>query len=280
MVDLAPARLSASFDAAYSSGERPSVPPERLLKALLLQCRFTIRSERELCPRIRTDLLFRWFLDMHPDEVVFDPTVFTHNRDRLDSHGLTRKFFDGVVRQAIEAGLASDDHFTVDGSLIQSHALFGERAGRLQGRAANLCHSVHALTENRQGLVLAVDVDEPNGTAERESALRMVDRLKRRRRVTPTTLGADMGFEAGPFLRALELRGIVPHVAIRPGRITRKDESADARRPARYRGGLAGYCRSQRKRKFVEEYFGWGKSIGPMPLLDDTARSDDRLIPS
>lgn len=320
MVDVALARISASFSAAYSEHGRPSVPPERLLKALLLQCVYTIRSERELCRRLRTDMLFRWFLDMHPDEAVFDHAVFTHNRDRLDSHGLTRKFFDSVVRQAIEAGLTSDEHFTVDGSLIQSHASLkslkriereatqsegpkdepprggptpksrrsrnepvdfkGERRtnethrsttdpeARLyrkgNGVAANLCHSVHALTENRHGLVLAVEVDEANGTAERESALRMVDRLKRRHGVAPTTLGADMGFDAGPFLLELESRRIEPHVAIRPGRIKRKDECAEARRRARDRRRLAGYCRSQRKRKLVEEYFGWGKLVGPM----------------
>lgn len=320
MVDLALARMSASFSAAYAAGGRPSVPPERLLKALLLQCLYTIRSERELCRRLRTDMLFRWFLDMQPDEATFDPTVFTHNRDRLDSHGLTRKFFDSVVRQAIDAGLTSDEHFTVDGSLIQSHASLkslkriereatesegpkdepprggpapksrrsrnepvdfkGERRtndthrsstdpeARLyrkgNGVAANLCHSVHALTENRHGLVLAVEVDEANGIAERESALRMVDRVRRRHALAPRTLGADMGFDAGPFLLELESRGIEPHVAIRPGRIKRKDECAEARRRARDRRRLAGYCRSQRKRKLVEEYFGWGKSVGPM----------------
>jgi transposase len=122
MVDRSLAEMSRTFKAAYSDVGRPGVPPETLLKALLLQCLYTIRSERELCRRLRTDLLFRWFLDLQPSDDVFDHSVFTHNRDRLGEHGITQKFFDSVVKQAIDAGLTSDEHFTVDGSLIQSHA--------------------------------------------------------------------------------------------------------------------------------------------------------------
>lgn len=320
LVDQALAGISASLSAAYSEKGRPSVPPERLLKALLLQSLYSIRSERELCRRLRTDLLFRWFLDMQPDEATFDATVFTHNRERLDDHGLTRKFFDGVVRQAIEAGLTSDEHFTVDGTLIQSHASLkrlkrieraanapetpsdepptpgpgpsarrsrnepvdfkGERRSnrthrsstdpearlyrKSSGVAANLCHSVNALTENRHGLVMAVDVDEANGTAERDGALRMVDRVRRRHGLRPKTLGADMGYDAGPFILALESRLIEPHVAIRPGQIKVRDESSEARHRTRERKRLAGYCRSQRKRKLVEEFFGWGKTVSSL----------------
>lgn len=320
MVDLALARMSASLGAAYADHGRPSVPPERLLKSLLLQCLYSIRSERELCRRLRTDLLFRWFLDMQPDEVVFDHAVFTHNRERLDTHGLTRKFFDGVVHQAIQAGLTSDEHFTVDGTLIQSHAslkslkriereakssdspdedpppmtpttrgpgtrrsrneavdFHGERRSnkthrsttdpearlyrKSYGVAANLCHSVHALTENRHGLVMAIQVDEANGTSERSSALRMVDHLRRRHGVTLRTVGADKGYDAGPFILALEARQIEAHVAIRPGRINVRDASSQARHRTRERRRLIGYIRSQRKRKLVEEFFGWGKSV-------------------
>ncbi|GAB5441539.1 MAG: IS5 family transposase [Fuerstiella sp.] len=110
------------FSHAYSRNGRPSVPPERLLKAMLLMAVYSIRSERQLCERIDTDLLFRWFLDMSPEEQAFDPTVFTYNRPRMDEHGITAAFFDAVLSQAIEAGLCSDDHFSVDGTMIESYA--------------------------------------------------------------------------------------------------------------------------------------------------------------
>jgi transposase len=114
--------LGEQFDEAYSSLGRPSVPPERLLKALLLMALYSIRSERQLVERIDTDLLFRWFLDMTPDDVAFDATTFTHNRPRLDQYGLTAAFFDAVLQRAIAAGLTSDEHFSVDGTLIESYA--------------------------------------------------------------------------------------------------------------------------------------------------------------
>jgi transposase len=113
--------MTAKFDVAYSSTGRPSVPPERLLKALLLMALYSVRSERQLCERIDTDLLFRWFLDLSPSEEAFDATSFTHNRPRLDAHGLTRSFFDAVVTEALTKGLCSE-HFSVDGTLIESFA--------------------------------------------------------------------------------------------------------------------------------------------------------------
>jgi len=113
--------MSAAFDAAYSRTGRPSVPPERLLKALLLMALYSVRSERQVCERIDTDLLFRWFLDLTPSDEAFDATTFTHNRTRLDAHALTATFFAAVVREAITAGLCSD-HFSVDGTLIESFA--------------------------------------------------------------------------------------------------------------------------------------------------------------
>ncbi len=113
--------LSAKFAAAYSRTGRPSVPPERLLKALLLMALYSVRSERQLCEAIDVNLLYRWFLDMQPSEEAFDATTFTHNRGRLDEHGLTRAFFDAVVQEALAAGLCSE-HFSVDGTLIESFA--------------------------------------------------------------------------------------------------------------------------------------------------------------
>lgn len=121
-VDAELAMLNDRFDAAYARHGRPSVPPERLLKALLLQCLYSLRSERQLVERIDTDLLFRWFLDMDPAEDAFDATAFTHNRQRLEDHGLIAAFFDGIVRRVLEAKLASEEHFSVDGTLIESYA--------------------------------------------------------------------------------------------------------------------------------------------------------------
>ncbi len=256
--------------------ESPSVAPERLLKALLLQSLYTIRSERELCRRLKTDLLFRWFLDMSPDEDVFVPTVFAHNRQRLAEHGLTQRFFAGVVAQAISAGLASDEHFAVDGSLIQSHASLkslrkiaragegdgndadggdddtptpggpprrtsrnesvdfkGESRGNATHRSATdpqarlarkgnnvgafLSHSMHALTENRNGFALAIEVDEANGRAERACALKMVRTVRRDHQLPIATLAADRGYDAGNFLCALEAESVKPHIAVRDG---------------------------------------------------------------
>lgn len=324
MVDAALSAMSRSFAAAYADTGRPGVPPETLLKALLLQCLYTIRSERELCRRLRTDLLFRWFLDLQPSDEVFDHAVFSHNRERLAAHGLTAKFFDGVVRQASAAGLTSDDHFTVDGTLIQSHASLkslkkiereaseeddrrdddgpnkpGGRPGKSRnasvdfkgqtranathrsatdpdarlarksdGVGALLCHSAHALAENRHGLVMAVAVGEASGTAEREHALSMLDHARRRHGVRPATLGADKGYDAGPFLLALIDRRIAPHVAIRPpprGKgIVRRDAGSWMRWLVRSERRTAGHKTSQRRRKMIEEFFGWAKSIAGM----------------
>ena len=315
MVDRALSDMSRTFKAAYSDTGRPGIPPETLLKALLLQCVYTIRSERELCRRLKTDLLFRWFLDLQPSDDVFDHSGFSHNRDRLAEHGITQKFFDRVVKQAIDAGLTSDEHFTVDGSLIQSHASLKSlkkieretnhkdgdddqgagRAGRNpsvdfrgerranathtsttdpqaklyrkgDGVGAFLCHSGHAITENRHGLVMSVRIDEASGTAERANTLKMLDHLERRHRVRPATLGADKGYDAGPFLIELERRWIEPHVAIKSGRIDPTSERADEGTWARWfvrseqRG--AAFKKSQRRRKLVEEFFGWVKTVG------------------
>lgn len=316
MVDEALRGMDRDFRAAYPRNGRPSVAPERLLKALLLQSLYTIRSERELCRRLKTDLLFRWFLDMTPDENVFVPTVFTHNRERLAEHGLTQRFFDGVVRQAVAAGLASDEHFTVDGSLIQSHASLkslkriaregdgedgdgdgdgpspggaprrksrnapvdfkGERRVndthrsttdpesrlyRKGGTGAYLSHSMHAMTENRHGLVVAVEVDEANGRSEREAALRMVTSVRRRHRLSVRTLGADAGYDAEAFLLDLKSRRIVPHVALRRPTVDAADAGGLARAAVQSMQRRRGYLMSQRRRKVVEEFFGWAKTI-------------------
>lgn len=262
MVDRALAGMSRAFKAAYCGVGRPGIPPETLLKALLLQCLYTIRSERELCRRLKTDLLFRWFLDLQPSDGVFDHSVFTHNRARLAEHGITQKFFDSVVKQAIEAGLTSDEHFTVDGSLIQSHASLkslkkierqaakdddgpsssggvggrnpsvafkGERRGNATHRSttdpeaklyrkgdgvgAFLCHSGHALTENRHGLVMSVRIDEANGTAERENTLTMLDHLERRHGAATRPIGPSTSAEGKVHLELLRTAPVMRQCA-------------------------------------------------------------------
>jgi transposase len=313
IVDTILKDLSPLFAAAYSQTGRPSVPPERLLKALLLMALYSIRSERQLVERIDTDLLFRWFLDMSPDDDVFDATAFTHNRPRLDKQGLTAAFFDAVLVKAVQAGLCSDEHFSVDGSLIESYAsiksfrpleeenqrnddansfkprnaevdFHGEkrtndthasrtdpeanlyRKGR--GKEAKLAHLGHALTENRHGLVLGVTTTEANGKAECQAALCLLDRLKSRHGLSPQTIGADKGYDSGPFYLELEQRGIEPHCAMlrqpdpdpRHIRPFRRDKVA-ARTRMRERLESVGYQISQRCRKKIEEYFGWMKTV-------------------
>jgi transposase len=333
MVDAALASMAHTLRAAYSEVGRPGIPPETLLKALLLQCLYTIRSERELCRRLKTDLLFRWFLDLQPSDDVFDHSVFTYNRERLSEHGITQKFFDRVVKQAIQAGLTSDDHFTVDGSLIQSHASLkslkkiereaskndendrgdGPSSGSASGRnpsvdfrgerrtnathqsttdpeaklykkgdgvGAFLCHSVHALTENRHGLVMGVRIDEANGTAERENTLKILDHVERRHALRPATLGADKGYDAGPFLVELERRWIEPHVAIKSGTIDplgdRADEGTWSRWFVRNEQHRVGFKKSQRRRKLVEEFFGWAKTVAGMRRARHVGRAKIR----
>lgn len=309
-VDAELKRMDATFSAAYGTTGRPSVPPERLLKAMLLQALYSVRSERQLVERIATDMLFRWFLDMDPAEDVFDHSAFSHNRGRLEEHGVVRAFFDGVVRQAMDAGLCSDDHFSVDGTLIQSHAslkslkpvgpvdpdgsdddrpsgsggrnasvdFHGQRRtnqthrsttdpdARLyrkgHGQPAYLCHSGHAISENRHGLIMAVAVDQADGHAERTQALAMLDELYEKHGIVPTTLAADKGYASGAFLSALAGRVVRPQVALPDVPIRGRSEDHDRRRTMRRRMNSVGYRRSQRRRKVIEEAFGWIKTVG------------------
>jgi transposase len=310
-VDRLLAEMSPAFERAYSRTGRPSVPPERLLKALLLMGLYSIRSERQLCERVDTDLLFRWFLDLQPSDKAFDPTTFSHNRQRLETHALTATFFDAVVTQAVHAGLCSE-HFSVDGTLIESfaaaksfrpkaepgdrgdangfqprnaevdfhgqkrtnetHASRTDPEARLYrkgvGREAKLAHMGHVLGENRHGLIVGVRVSEANGTAERDAALAMLTRAKRRHRLKPRTLGADKGYDAGAFLRKLERRQVTPHVPIvkdprDPKTVVCKKHIPDVRARRRMKGrlGTEGYALSQRCRKKIEEGIGWIKTV-------------------
>lgn len=311
MADHDLAKLSRRFDAAYAGEGRPSVPPERLIKAMLLQALYSIRSEAQLVDRIDHDLLFRWFLDLRLDEAVFDATVFSHNRARLERHDLIGAFFDHTVRRAMREGLISTEHFSVDGSLIEAYAsiksfrpkgqddddnngfksrnaevdFHGQKRSnathesgtdpdaklirKSDGQPARLAHALHAIVENRHGLVLAVEVNSPLDNSEPTTALSLVDRVNKRFKLKPKTLGADKGYDQGPFLRGLEERDIAPHVAMRGvqarsgGRKDRRrDDNAQARRRMRHRQRSRGYRISQRCRKKIEECFGWVKTIG------------------
>lgn len=296
--------LSPRWTALYAPTGRPSIPPEQLLRALLLQILYTIRSERQLMEQLDYNLLFRWFVGLNPDDAVWVPTVFTKNRDRLLAGDIAQAFLQGVLRQAQTRDLLSREHFTVDGTLLEAHASHksfqrtdgqtppptdkdrgnptvnfrGEKRSNTthrsvtdsdarmasKGTGATLCHLGSVLMENRHGLVVATDVRPPGGTAEPEAALALmrtqVPRAKR------WTLGADKGYDRGQFVTELRVAGVTPHVA--PNVHARRYQSAIDRRTTRHRG----YTVSQRKRKLVEEGFGWGKTIGLLRKLRHRGR--------
>lgn len=296
LADGALAALSPTFDAMYSRIGRPSIPPEQLLKASLLMAFYSVRSERLFCEQLDYNLLFRWFLDMNMEDPAFDHSTFSLNRQRLLDHEVAHRFFAAVVDQARRGRLMSADHFTVDGSLIEAWAsmksfkrkeagetdskkppddpsnptvnFHGEKRGnethqsttdpdaklakKGAGKEAKLAYSANALMENRNGLVVDLLVEQADGFAERRAAIAMLDRSvpgKRRR-----TLGADKGYDTGDFIASCRERDITPHVA---QHTTKRSSCVDAR-TARH----AGYEVSQRKRKLVEEIFGWMKSVG------------------
>ena len=289
--------LSRDFDAMYSAVGRPSVPPERLLKSMVLMALYSVRSERMFCEQLDYNLLFRWFLDMNIDEPSFEHSVFSQrNRERLLEHDVARKFFVAVVEQARAGGFMSAEHFTVDGTLIEAWAslksfrpksekpedrdppddagnptvdFHGEKrsnathasttdpdaklARKGNGKEAKLCYSAHALMENRNGLLVDLRVDEANGTAERLVALEMLhDNVLREGRIT---VAGDKGYDTRDFVEQCRFLGVTPHVAKNEG--PRRSSAIDGRTTRH-----PGYAVSQRKRKLVEEIFGWAKTIG------------------
>lgn len=291
LADEALRELEPIFDQMYAKGGRHSIPPERLLKALLLQALFSIRSERQLCEQIQYNMLYRWFLDMEMTEEAFAPTTFTKNRERLLKHEVSAQFFLAVVEQARSAKLMSSDHFSVDGTLLeawgsvrnfrpkdeddddQDNNGWGDFRGKKRsnethesktdpdaklwrkgkGREAKLCYGANALMENRNGLLVDFRVDIINGRLEREAALEMLDdSLDRHHRIT---LAADKGYDVKNFVAQLRERGIVPHVT---QNITTHRGSAIDGRTTRHES----YTTSQRVRRRIEEIFGWLKTIG------------------
>lgn len=291
--DKALESLGATFEAMYSDTGRPSIPPERLLKASLLMALYSVRSDRLFCESLGYNILFRWFLDMSLEEASFDPSTFSKNRERLIEHEVAAAFFDAVVKLARAKDLLSDEHFTVDGTLIEAWAsmksfkkkgektpppddpgnpgvdFHGERRSNVThesttdpeaklakkgaGQEARLAFSGNALMENRHGLCLDIHVRQADGYAEREAALAMLAR-QGRKRVKPKTLGADKGYHTKDFIARLRKRGIVPHVAQIERRQTPGLDGRTTRHP--------GYALSQKKRKRIEEVFGWLKTVG------------------
>jgi transposase len=331
VVDLALSTLDADFDALYAHEGRPSIAPERLLRAALIQILFSIRSERQLMEQLDYNLLFRWFVGLAIDEPVWVPTVFTKNRDRLLTTDMSKKLMAAILAHDKVAPLLSDDHFSVDGTLVEAWASFKsfkpkvaatggrspddpppdaegtsgietaektEAAGtsemtkldatsqaeigrnierdwrrrkwsnathasvtdpdarlyrKAKGRPAQLCYMGHALMENRNGFAVATELTHADGTAERRAAIDMLNAHDpgSMRRIT---LGADKGYDVAGFVADLRRMCVTPHIAAKV-----RGSAVDGRTTRH-----SGYDVSQKKRKLIEEAFGWGKTVGPI----------------
>jgi len=338
VVDAALVDLDAEFAPLYAVDGRPGIAPERLLRAALVQILFSIRSETQLMEQMQYNLLFRWFVGLSIDEPVWVPTVFTKNRDRLLNADIAKKLMAAILAHEKVAPLLSEDHFSVDGTLVEAWASFksfkpkaagsdappppdrppadqppaaGSNGGtdetkaqaetngeanemtstdttsaaeigrniehdwrgqmwsnathasvtdpdarlyrKAKGKPAQLCYMGHALTENRNGFVVEATLTHADGTAERRAVIAMLDALDpgSARRIT---LGADKGYDAAGFVAELRTMCVTPHIAAKT-----KGSAIDGRTTRH-----AGYAVSQRKRKLVEEPFGWGKTVGPI----------------
>jgi transposase len=294
ITDRALARMTTQFDTLYVKFGRPSIPPEKLLRALLLQALYTIRSERQLMEQIEYNLLFRWFVGLGMDDAVWAPTTFTKNRDRLLDGDIAAAFFDAVLLHADTERLLSDEHFTVDGTLLDAWAsqksfrprdqdppagggnptvnFHGERRTnathqsttdpdarlykKARGREARLGYLGHVLMEHRSGLIVKTMVTPADGHGERDAAVVMVEELPGRHRIT---VAADKGYDTRDFVAGLRAMHVTPHVA---QHTTGRRSAIDAR-TTRY----PGYAISQQKRKLVEQGFGWMKTIGGLRKL-------------
>src|SRR6478672_4618300 len=285
--------LWAKFNEWYSITGRPSIAPEKLLRALLLQILYTVRSERLLMEQLQYNLLFRWFVGLNMDEPVWVATVFSKNRDRLLEGEIASLFFAGVLEQARSADLLSDEHFSVDGRLIEAWAgqksfqrkdrsekpppdeagnptvdFHGEKrrnethqsttdadarlARKSGGHESKLAYCGNVLVENRNGLVVDTELLQCSGTAERDAAMLMAERVEGADRIT---LAADKGYDTKDFVSEMRGMNVTPHVS---QNTKRAGGSAIDGRTTRH----AGYQVSQRKQKRIEEVFGWVKTVG------------------
>ena len=291
MADTALAELDAEFEKMYSSTGRPSIPPEKLLKALLLQAFYSVRSNRLLVEQVGYNVLFRWFLGLALDEAVWDHSVFSVNQERLIGSDAARLFLEKVLEQARKAKLLSNEHFSVDGTLIEAWAsiksfkpkdgppsasgggrnpevdfhgkkLKNETHGsttdpdaRLyrkgKGKEAKLSYMGHALMENRNGLIVDTRVTHATGTAEREAGAEMVEQVSGSHRIT---IAGDKNYDTKDFVETMRSSNATPHVAQND---TNRRSAIDGR-TTRHEG----YALSQKTRKRIEESFGWFKVIG------------------
>lgn len=278
------------LDGLYSEIGRPSIPPERLLKAQLLIALYSVRSDRLFCEMLDYNILFRWFLDMNLQEASFDASTFSKNRERLASEEIALKFFDAVVREARRLDLLCDEHFSVDGTLIEAWASMksyqrkdgggsgpdaggdrdykGERRSndthasttdpeskllrKGLGKEAKLCFAGHALMDNRHGLMTDVVLTPAVGVTEPEAALAMLSR-QRRKHLRPKSVGADKGYHTHRFVTALIEQRTAAHVACNAAHTVGLGRGVLESRA---------YRASQIVRKRIEQFFGWGKTVG------------------
>jgi len=291
IVEEALRKLSPAFTRLYAREGRPSIPPERLLRALLLQAFYTVRSERQLMEQLDYNLLFRWFVGLSTDDPVWDATVFCKNPDRLLGGDIARKFMTAVLNLSQVRQLLSSEHFSVDGTLIEAwasmksfvpkdgsnppasgggrnaerdfhgekrkndtHSSITDPDARLfrkgTGKEAKLCHMGHLMMENRNALIVDARLTEANGTAERTTALDMIDDNAR----SGSTVGGDKNYDTSDFVAGCRERGCTPHVSQNN---TNRRSAIDARTTRH-----AGHRISTIKRKQIEEAFGWIKTVG------------------
>lgn len=303
IADAALAELSGDFAELYPPRlGRPSIPPERLLRAMLLQAFYGLRSERQLMERMEFDLLFRWFVGLGVDDAAWDHSSFTKNRDRLLAGEIAAKFLRAVLAQPRVKRLISSDHFSVDGTLIEAWASLksfrktdgsdndpqgpGRNAERgfhkekrsndthrsttdpearlykKGGQPAKLCYIGHALMENRHGLAVDGVLTQATGFAEREAALMMLDRRGGRHRIT---LGADKAYDVRGFIEDLRRRRVTPHIAI-DGHLSSTGKPRSTALDGRTKRH-PGYAVSQRCRKRIEEVFGWAKTAAGLARI-------------
>jgi transposase len=292
MVDEILKQLSPQLGKMYARVGRPSIPPEQLLRAQLLQMLYSVRSERLLMEEVGYNILYRWFVGLNWDDPVWDATVFTKNRDRLLEAEVAKEFLARVVAQARERGWTSDEHFSVDGTLLEAWAsaksfqpkgqksspppddrgnptvdFRGEErtnqthesktdpaallARKSKGKESKLSYSGNLLVENRNGLIVSSLVWEATGTAERDAAMVMLQQVPGSDRVT---VGGDKGFDTAEFVRECRNMRVTPHVA---QNLARRGGSAIDGRTTQHES----YRISQKKRKRIEECFGWLKTI-------------------
>lgn len=293
MVDAALGDISPALDGLYATTGRPSIPPEQLLRALVLQVLYSVRSERLLMEELDYSILYRWFVGLSLDEPVWDHSTFSKNRDRLLRGDIAGVFFVAVQEQARAAGLLSDEHFTVDGTQLEAWASLKSFQPRdapppddpdrgnptinfkgqtrrndthvsrtdpdtklyrkADGEKSVLAYLGHVLLDNRHGLVQHAVVTQADGYAERQAALLMLEACAARR----GTVGADKAYNVPDFVAGVRALGLTPHVAVKT-----KYNAIDGRVIR-----TPGYAISQQKRKLVEQVFGWMKTVGLLRKL-------------